>query len=729
MISSIGRFLRERWLECLGAILFVLFVSWPLADPRQLLSGIDTITYTTPNHAVSYEAMRELRLPGWNPYTFGGGPHIANPQVAFFYPLKWPFVMFDSAHQAVELMIVFHLIILAVGCVVLLGGTLKLRKPAALVGAIVFCGSGVVMAKSAGHFEQIITIVWAPWILAAVEAASSRLVRSRWRGLALISFAGIPAVLAGHQQPAYYIFALAGAWGVARAIQNRDFKTGLVVVGGFIGALAASAIQILPTLELVRRTVRAGGLEISDLSARAYLLEPRLVAKVVLGDPFAPNIGDVTGGVEVSAFVGAAALALAALGCGWGLSTRNMRWPTIVLAIGAAGGLFLALGPQTAVYRFLFDYLPGIDLLRVPSRWVLVTDTCLAVLAAFGMHAALLGPIPLRKTAAAGLAVLAAGAIALHPAETKLLAWWLAAGTATFIAGIWFGRKGWAVAGTLLVLLPVLELSIFSQHSIMRQIPQLPASFDAQTAASEFLEGKPGRVIQLGADLFGEPEYLLSAMRPNANVQLGVSSIDGYDGGSALTRRWINAMSDLSGGSFEQDLTLRAQVKLPLDADLFARYGVRWAFIDTNVIDPSTAAPNWEIAADADIDFLVLENPAYRGDAFLLGGDSIDLDRITGGRLSFEADLSEESVAVIAEQWDPGWRATVNGEPADVVPVDDFFLGVPLEAGDHVVHLTYHVPWLVPGALITIATLLALIFMSVLGGRAGGTKVDPRSET
>ena len=709
--------------------MFALFVSWPLADPRQLLSGVDTITYTTPNHAVSHEAMREFRLPGWNPYIFGGGPHIANPQVAFFYPLKWPFAMLASTHQAVELMIVLHLVILAVGCVVFLGGALKLKRPAPLVGAVVFCGSGVVMAKSAGHFEQIVTIVWAPWVLAAVEVASSRLVRSRWRGLALISFAGIPAVLAGHQQPAYYIFVLAGAWGVARAIQHRDIRAALVVVGGFFGALAASAVQILPTLELVSRTVRSGGLEISDLTARAYLLEPRLTPKVILGHPFAANIGDATGGVEVSAFVGAAALGLAALGCAWGLATRSFRWPTAVLSAGAIGGLFLAAGPRTSVYRFLFDYLPGMNLLRVPSRWVLVTDICLAALAAFGVHAAFSGPIPLRKTAAAALLLAGVGAAALHPLEEiNLLAWWFFAGAATFTAAIWFGKKKWALAGALLVFLPVAELSILSQHSIMRQIPHIPASFDAETQVSEFLEKNPGRVFQLGGDLFGQPEYLLSTMRPNANAQLGVSSIDGYDGGSALTRRWINAMSDLSGGPFEQDLTLRSQVRFPLDPELFARYGVRWALIDANVFDPRTVAPNWGIAAGAEVGFIALENPSYQGDAFLLGGDSIDLDRIAGGELSFRSDSSDKSVAVIAEQWDPGWRATVDGEAVDVVPVDDFFLGVPLEAGEHSVHLTYHVPWLVPGALITIATLLGLIIMSVLGGRAGGTKVDPRSE-
>ena len=44
-------------------------------------------------------------------------------------------------------------------------------------------------------------------------------------------------------------------------------------------------------------------------------------------------------------------------------------------------------------------------------------------------------------------------------------------------------------------------------------------------------------------------------------------SIDGYDGGVQVTARWAEAMAPLAAGPvFEPELTLRAQIGLPLDA-------------------------------------------------------------------------------------------------------------------------------------------------------------------
>src|SRR6478735_2549266 len=79
-------FWRLRWLAV---------VAWPLLRPSRVVEGFDTYAYSAPNEAVSFRSLLAGHLPQWNPTLFGGVPHLANPQVGLFNPLKLPFVAFD----------------------------------------------------------------------------------------------------------------------------------------------------------------------------------------------------------------------------------------------------------------------------------------------------------------------------------------------------------------------------------------------------------------------------------------------------------------------------------------------------------------------------------------------------------------------------------------------------------------------------------------------------------
>ena len=50
------------------------------------------------------------------------------------------------------------------------------------------------------------------------------------------------------------------------------------------------------------------------------------------------------------------------------------------------------------------------------------------------------------------------------------------------------------------------------------------------------------------------------------------------------------------------------------------------------------------------------------------------------------------SIVVVRTTFDEGWAATVDGEPADVLPTDGFLLGIPVDAGAHEIRLTYRDP-------------------------------------
>jgi hypothetical protein len=60
---------------------------------------------------------------------------------------------------------------------------------------------------------------------------------------------------------------------------------------------------------------------------------------------------------------------------------------------------------------------------------------------------------------------------------------------------------------------------------------------------------------------------------------------------------------------------------------------------------------------------------------------------------------------VVAESWDEGWSATVDGRRADLLPGDSALRAVPLSPGEHTVRFTYRPPSFELGALVSSLSL------------------------
>jgi hypothetical protein len=79
-------------------------------------------------------------------------------------------------------------------------------------------------------------------------------------------------------------------------------------------------------------------------------------------------------------------------------------------------------------------------------------------------------------------------------------------------------------------------------------------------------------------------------------------------------------------------------------------------------------------------------------------------------RVTATLDAPERGVVTARQQASRGWSVEVDGRPADLLLVDELFLGVEVETGRHEVVWSY-MPWsLRAGASISIITLLALHF-------------------
>lgn len=398
------------WLAPLLLALFVALLYYPLLFTNRVLTGGDILLYFYPYRDYAAAALREWRLPLWNPYIFNGVPFLANPQAAVFYPLHWPLSWLPVTKQ-IYWSAALHTWMLGYGGYRLVRHNHQ-RPWAALLSALVLAGSGF-YGGLIGHINQMNGAAWLPWGLLVIEdvhdqlqGLSARTANMRKRALVLARSAAYFALLvtlmllAGHTQTTYINLFGIGLWLVCQPFLQlfytrlgvgnlkrlgRWLLPPLTVYGvGVVLALLICAMQLLPTLELSDLGLRSGGLsygEVSSFSLRPTQLLWTLIptfGAVELGPIFGP------GYTEFISYVGGLALVLAAIGAWQGRSSIR------TMGLFFAGlGLFLALGRWNPVYYLFYKVVPGFDLFRVPARWMMLYTMGMALLAGVGLSCVL----------------------------------------------------------------------------------------------------------------------------------------------------------------------------------------------------------------------------------------------------------------------------------------------------------------------------------------------------
>jgi uncharacterized membrane protein YfhO len=78
-------------------------------------------------------------------------------------------------------------------------------------------------------------------------------------------------------------------------------------------------------------------------------------------------------------------------------------------------------------------------------------------------------------------------------------------------------------------------------------------------------------------------------------------------------------------------------------------------------------------------------------------------------RLAFSPGVAGR--LVVAESWDPGWHARLDGRPAAVERADGLLLGVDVAAGDSRLELSYRPAGLLVGAALSLLALALLLLV------------------
>ncbi len=316
------------------------------------------------------------QFPLWSPWRHGGQVCFAQPESMFLSPVT-------LLALAVGTLLAFKLLLLPVYVagalgMVALAGELGLAGRARLVPALVFfCSSVVPLYVLAGLPNWLCALAILPWLLWALRRARHDL---RWLLLAGLLDAGLlfcGAIFWFTLFPV--LLMLDGA--CASVIERRVRPLLLAGVALLVGVVLA-APRIVPLFEVHAEHPR-------EMAATGYFLPPSLVWPAWLStewpDLSTPNGSFLVTGESavywpyIGAWIGPLALALAALGVLAG-GRRALGW-----LLAGATCLWAAFG--SGVHPSLWDVLhklPGITSMHVPSRLMLLTTFCLALLAGFG---------------------------------------------------------------------------------------------------------------------------------------------------------------------------------------------------------------------------------------------------------------------------------------------------------------------------------------------------------
>lgn len=228
-----------------------------------------------------------LQWPLWNPYSYSGYPLLANFNSGALNPFNLLFVIFGMVKGwSATVMCQFLLTALSMFVFLKTSG----KKPfSALIGAVVYSYGGFSILWS--QFVNVdFAMAWIPLILTVINLAKVN--KKRWL-LLLMTPLFFLIVTSGHLQALVYTAILTIFYYLYRfGFKNRSFNISFVLSS--VLAIGLSAIQLLPSVELMNLSIRFG-----DSFAQAInfgLLPSRNIVTMIAPDYFGnPSTGNFWG--------------------------------------------------------------------------------------------------------------------------------------------------------------------------------------------------------------------------------------------------------------------------------------------------------------------------------------------------------------------------------------------------------------------------------------------------
>ena len=206
----------------------------------------------------------------------------------------------------------------------------------------------------------------------------------------------------------------------------------------------------------------------------------------------------------------------------------------------------------------------------------------------------------------------------------------------------------------------------------------------------------------------------IGAVDPSSGIKLASVNFDIYQDGT-LIYNGSEVKQDLAFMVFEKDYEGLSQFRPVYDKGLVVYENVEYSQklpMVSNII-----AMNPEQCEDqlTDIDLFktaIVENPPRLesgGLATVSNDDTAIISEYLNNSLEIKTNATSEKMVILSDTWYPGWRATVDGQPAQIYKTNCIMRGVIVPPGEHVVRMFYDPTSFKIGLAITLLGLI-LVF-------------------
>ncbi|HVX14176.1 MAG TPA: YfhO family protein [Pirellulales bacterium] len=694
----------------------------------------------------------------WDPTLFAGFPGLADPQRMGWYPPALLAAMLPDGWNA----LVISGYVLASCFTYAYVRRLTDSSLGAGVAGLVYGMSGFLIAHL-GHVNMVHASAWLPLVLYTFERLRERAAPA-W--IAAAGSAIACSILAGHPQISAYSLALLGAYTLvgARAAPAgcRQYCAAAVAAVGL--GFALSAILLLPMHQLTKGSVRTAMdyTAFCEYSLPLKQLPPLVFPYAHGGTPETPfkGEGNLT---ETTAYVGILPALLAVFGTWSAVDRRSARFWLAV----AACAFLLALGPDGGLSALVY-HVPMFNKFRCPARHLGELSLAASVLSGWGMASLSAAPLARRiggalmATVAVSTAVVGAylalqnagislawhaqaarvslAALAVAPVvlwisvlrPTKLSRAVLLAAVAMEMAGyarcgewLWqyadermhlacpplltkyreeFVKSGQRVTGlpsrwtppeaALANLAAIWQLPCTSgYHPLVTQ--RIMDLLDMHRSGNGFMTYNMLSDDDLALDLLASRYVVVpdNAIKPDSPVYDG--AIVRYLNGSTRFR-YVDHMYETS--SFENPRAM-PRAWLVVDVLSLSQGDVLRAVHGSRLPDGSRFDPARSALVEEACSFA----PAGADSAHTAAAKEL-----APGKVQVETESQSATFCVLSDIYYPGWRVTVDGQPAKIFRTDYVLMGVELPPGRHTVLFEYIPTRFYVGAGITCFALLVV---------------------
>jgi len=668
--------LATRWENRLVVLATGLFAAGLCFIPPTLFESMDYVRFYEANFEFLADAVHEGRFPLWNPYIGLGRPYLADMQNAVFYP---PLYLICLGQEAGLFLLVWLHCLLAVFGMRVLAGRLRAGRWQSYFMALSYLASGALTARwMTGQILYCCALCYVPGLFGCALRTEEP-----WqsRRVALYGLLLGGQFLCGHPQVFWFSGIGQAAFVVGRSLRlpwqaaARDAGRGFCQLGAAcLWCLGLIVVVLLPFLELIQQGNRV---VTSPAFANFFKLEWEH-----LGSLISPHLLTKSGhwiNWEMNLFVGPIVLLLGLAGLCLGRD-RNVRGLLAVLVVA----LLIALGDNTPFFQLFYRWLPGFAGFRCHARaaaLVVLVLSCTAGIWLSRPHLRLRHLLPgigIGLICLQGLGLLwgtwfikriynysaVYGTSPTHPVQTTLVAQLREQGLLQPF------REPPRVCAPPLVVpancAMVYRYSTFDAYTslfLRRPWDYLhamlgihPPELANNRVADEVYQHGPFPYADIGLvagiDPAGGALYLEPDPVPRAFVVYAAETVGDYD--TILTR--------LAKGH-----QIRHSALLEM-------------------------APPWPLPRDA-----------------ALPGTVATIRHFEPNELLIDVQATQDALVVLAEAWYPGWRAEIDGRAFACLPANLWMRAVPVPAGRHQVRVYFHQDYLLPGLLISLASISVLL--------------------